>query len=1682
MSNSSSQSPPELDMIRQRAWRAAEFYHQSLSGSTSSKQATATAMDNNGSFTSDSSNDPYRNTSMSVNETKGQHSTMSDAYYPQNLRAGFIDLRNSYNEKRKSKFTAYPSRGAIRMDRYGGYNVFGDRSTKDRSSEKKLYRSNSSLELESLECQEEDRSQVRRDYGSTSSLDVVGAGTGNSDSFFEMLQDYHNDNLDQRAPPPPKMHELLRGDVPKSQNHSHNSAVRRMPIVDKALNGSVPTDDDPTSADGSHSPKVKHKSLKGKGRKQRAKTVVTETSGGLFHKRRTGRSESEAAVKDSPANGDMRTEERQKRKTFIHYDCQSIGIYLSDIIQQHNANRVESEARCRNTTTGASAASLRSQLLLTAEVSETDDADVGDHHSNDLVLSCPYFRNELGGEEEHFVSLNIVTAQKQVQQLLGNKNLDTRALIRPPACNGVSVLDMSVGPHGYVPIPLLTHNGLVFEYVDQGAYYYRNFFNGTDHQNFFGIDDNIGPVAISLKREKLDEKDRELITGKQERGGHCYQYRLIVRTSQLQTIRGSILEEAMPSSSRLSSSRGLPPKEVLEFVLPEVNLSCLKVALHGPKTSDQLMKLDEQGIYKSYKIGVMLSRAGQCSEEDMYNNHHCSSAFQEFLGLIGDEVLLKGFEKYKGGLDTKTDSTGTHSLYKEFHGCEIMFHVSTMLPFTPTNKQQLLRKRHIGNDIVTIVFQEPGSKAFTPKSVRSQFQHVFIIVRAHNPNTSAVKYSVSISRAKDVPPFGPPIPDSVYFNKGPEFTEFLLTKAINAENAVHRSKKFTAMATRTRQEYLKDLANNYTTNTSIDSGSKLSKFSLGSGRRKDRPKLRAFPDMFAKGAIVWNVQLEDFGSLSQVDCYLGIAEEAIVVIATHTQDVLFTIPCKAVIGWTPQRNSLRLFYHRGECVLFHMYNSEVDEVREMVSRLQMVTYGCETIEKTLHKDAKGQLGFHVYFEGVVSNVEPNSLAWAAGLRAGSRLVEICQDATATLTHDQMLNLLRNASIVKLVYIPPHEDGTARRGVLDDIRPNHTALFSPRPQIPSGDLSNDDHHQMSSSYIGNLSPAGSSHPTGSSSRQDLHPTRSVGYDVSPQGTLDTQHCPPALVSHTKQSSHDSGGSKSSGGHSSDRHGSRPDLRSPEYIMSANKDDHRKSRTRDMEAMTASQNWKVYPAYNTDYVNAPNISPHLKEGSLWIDQSSALTESHGDSGYHSNNSSASRTPKNAYSSQKNAGSSLGYNAVKDDKSGGGMSSLERSYTHRAIDSGSGLLGPPSMTNLSQNSDVSSHSADSHGKGHSVALQKGRLDENKRDYRVADGVSATGRQRQHAFHRRSYLEASSPHGSNNSSPRNSRHLAGVVSEENLAKLRPGARSTSLKATPGSSFQEDLMRLLNPDISFNGSDRTPEKDIQPGRLQRTQSDESICGVVPRSSRHNQIDALGDVIFTTAKPAKAVSASVGSVNREHKLSPRATSDMSGTLIRVRHTSPIRESEPKQRLSSPDVGPQFEWSHLVDAASAYENAESKHKPVSKMHKETSSSAKPYHNLPASKSVELHRTNQKSTNSSQGSRPEIPERSRQGHKDPTKTDRQPALNNRSHGSKWHNSPETSSHITGSLDSLQKIQELETRVAELEEALERERNSQAARDAEIRALRDDNLRLQEESLTAAAQLRKFTEWFFSNIDRQ
>lgn len=56
-------------------------------------------------------------------------------------------------------------------------------------------------------------------------------------------------------------------------------------------------------------------------------------------------------------------------------------------------------------------------------------------------------------------------------------------------------------------------------------------------------------------------------------------------------------------------------------------------------------------------MGVLLCRAGQSTEEEMYNNEEASPAFSAFLELLGEQVLLKGFTKYAAQLDTKSESS-----------------------------------------------------------------------------------------------------------------------------------------------------------------------------------------------------------------------------------------------------------------------------------------------------------------------------------------------------------------------------------------------------------------------------------------------------------------------------------------------------------------------------------------------------------------------------------------------------------------------------------------------------------------------------------------------------------------------------------------------------------------------------------------------------------------------------------------------------------------------------------------------------------------------------------------------------------------------------------------------------------------------------------------------------------------
>lgn len=843
------------------------------------------------------------------------------------MGAGLAGPRNSVHERHN----------------FGGRNLNQVGSKLYPNYKDNLYRSNSSLELlHDPNLLANDNSNMtnfggnlRREYGSHGSIDVISSDRAQQttgESFLAMLQEYRpavlglNDN-DR------KNRLVTKGAVKDSESKMQSFQPNKQQIQENSETHRISVNAEDHVDRGNSSPKLRLKlnRLWVPGKQARSHSHVP----GLDDSSTNSLNASIVSITASSAD----IEERQRRRAFAHYDCQSLTANLGYAAKLRGILL----ARRRNTTTGASAAAMHSTRSSTPD-GDSAEEDFGDGQSNELLENCPFFRNEIGGEEEREVSLT------RMLPILP-AGVQRRSIHRPALAYGVSILECSPSESLWkqTTCPFQRGNRPI-EQVDNGAYYFRNYFLGQEHSNWFGMDEQLGPVAISIKKEKPAAQPPALHPDQPQNQQHLF--RLIVRTSELLTLRGCVFEDSIPNPR--GSGKTITVKDVLEYVAPEVQIQCLRLGVQTPQCEQQLLKLDEQGLTNKYKIGILYCKAGQATEEDMYNNEDPGPAFIEFLETIGNRVRLKGFENYKAGLDNKTDSTGTHSVYATYQNYEIMFHVSTMLPFTPNNRQQLLRKRHIGNDIVTIVFQEPGALPFTPKNIRSQFQHVFVIVQAINPCTENTHYRVAVSRSKEVPIFGPPIRSNATYPKSKQFAEFLLAKLINAENAAHRSEKFATMATRTRQEYLKDLCSNYITQTPVESGQK---FSIFPSKKKEPTKPRFSGDLSQRGAFCWQVVLHDGGMSTNIDCFLGISAETFVLIEECSRQIIFVTPCKSILGWSTNGNSLRVYHHQGECVTMNMRDTgDRDEQLEVIERLRAVTNGCGALELSLRRNPMGQLG------------------------------------------------------------------------------------------------------------------------------------------------------------------------------------------------------------------------------------------------------------------------------------------------------------------------------------------------------------------------------------------------------------------------------------------------------------------------------------------------------------------------------------------------------------------------------------------------------------------------------------------------------------------------------------------------------------------------------------------------------
>lgn len=89
----------------------------------------------------------------------------------------------------------------------------------------------------------------------------------------------------------------------------------------------------------------------------------------------------------------------------------------------------------------------------------------------------------------------------------------------------------------------------------------------------------------------------------------------------------------------------------------EIFGSCIFVYIHNIIRMPNLSFFFCLQLSYQLKVGIMYCKSGQSTEEEMYNNESAGPAFEEFLQLLGERVRLKGFEKYRAQLDTKSKAS-----------------------------------------------------------------------------------------------------------------------------------------------------------------------------------------------------------------------------------------------------------------------------------------------------------------------------------------------------------------------------------------------------------------------------------------------------------------------------------------------------------------------------------------------------------------------------------------------------------------------------------------------------------------------------------------------------------------------------------------------------------------------------------------------------------------------------------------------------------------------------------------------------------------------------------------------------------------------------------------------------------------------------------------------------------------
>ncbi|XP_010618734.1 tuberin isoform X2 [Fukomys damarensis] len=140
--------------------------------------------------------------------------------------------------------------------------------------------------------------------------------------------------------------------------------------------------------------------------------------------------------------------------------------------------------------------------------------------------------------------------------------------------------------------------------------------------------------------------------------------------------------------------------------------------------------LDQIPSYDTHKIAVLYVGEGQSSSElAILSNEHGSYRYTEFLTGLGRLIELKDCQPdkvYLGGLDVcGEDGQFTYCWHDDI--MQAVFHIATLMPTKDMDKHRCDKKRHLGNDFVSIIYNDSGEE-FKLGTIKGQFNFVHVII------------------------------------------------------------------------------------------------------------------------------------------------------------------------------------------------------------------------------------------------------------------------------------------------------------------------------------------------------------------------------------------------------------------------------------------------------------------------------------------------------------------------------------------------------------------------------------------------------------------------------------------------------------------------------------------------------------------------------------------------------------------------------------------------------------------------------------------------------------------------------------------------------------------------------------------------------------------------------------------